>query len=258
MNLLIIGDPHATPNYDNDRFRVLGNYILATRPDAVVCMGDMGDFASLSSHSKTRNVLEGRQVKADFECIREANRLIWGPTVEHNRKAKEGHRPRYNPERYFCMGNHEDRVYRVSEDLPTLTDFLMEELAESLQPWTVVPFKDSLVLERVVFRHFKPNAMGRAVSSRDNLARAILTQGHCSQVVGHSHILDFATTTTDLGERIFTMSAGCFVHPDHEETWSRGTDGPWWRGVIRLNGLKDGFFESKEEISLECLTRRYG
>ena len=62
MNVLVIGDPHATPSYDNDRFRVLGNYILATRPDVVVCMGDMGDFASLSSHSKTWNVIEGRQV----------------------------------------------------------------------------------------------------------------------------------------------------------------------------------------------------
>jgi len=257
-SVLVIGDPHATPSYDNERFRVLGKYIAETRPDVVVCMGDLGDMASLSSHSKNRNILEGRQVKADFASMQEANALLWAPTAELNEKAKANHKPRYSPQRYLCVGNHEDRIMRVAEETPALTDWLLEEFAEACQPWTVVPFKQPLIIERVVFRHFKPNAMGRAVSSRDNLARSILNQGHCSQVVGHCHLLDFATTTTDLGERIFAMSPGCFMHPNHDETWSRGTDGPWWRGVVHLHGLRAGFFEHKTEISLASLTATYG
>ena len=41
MNLLIIGDPHANPDYDNDRFEALGKFIAKEKPQHVVCIGDM-------------------------------------------------------------------------------------------------------------------------------------------------------------------------------------------------------------------------
>ena len=43
MNLLIIGDPHAHPDYDNSRFEKLGQFIARAKPDAVICMGDFAD-----------------------------------------------------------------------------------------------------------------------------------------------------------------------------------------------------------------------
>ena len=33
MNLLVIGDPHAHPDYDNKRFTDLGKFIVMSRPD---------------------------------------------------------------------------------------------------------------------------------------------------------------------------------------------------------------------------------
>ena len=51
-NLLVICDPHAHPNYDNKRFTDLGRFIVKTRPDIIVCIGDMADMPSLSMYDK--------------------------------------------------------------------------------------------------------------------------------------------------------------------------------------------------------------
>ena len=47
MNLMIIGDPHAHPDYYNSRFEKLGKCIVKSKPDIIVCMGDFADMPSL-------------------------------------------------------------------------------------------------------------------------------------------------------------------------------------------------------------------
>ncbi len=37
--LLIIPDCHASPDYDNDRFIALGEFIVKEKPEVVVCLG---------------------------------------------------------------------------------------------------------------------------------------------------------------------------------------------------------------------------
>ncbi len=54
-NMLIIPDPHASPDYDNERFSALGEFILSTKPQYIVCLGDMADMSSLSSYDKGTN-----------------------------------------------------------------------------------------------------------------------------------------------------------------------------------------------------------
>ena len=49
---LIIGDSHAHPDFNNERFTWLGKLIHDSRPDVVVNIGDMADMASLCAHSK--------------------------------------------------------------------------------------------------------------------------------------------------------------------------------------------------------------
>jgi len=63
VDLLIIGDPHAHPDYDNKRFTALGKYILKTKPDIIVCLGDFADMPSLSSYDKGTKGFEGRRYK---------------------------------------------------------------------------------------------------------------------------------------------------------------------------------------------------
>jgi hypothetical protein len=75
-NLLVIGDPHAHPDYDNDRFTDLGRFIVKARPDMVVCIGDMADMPSLSSYDRGTKGFEGRRYKKDIEAVRRSRKNV--------------------------------------------------------------------------------------------------------------------------------------------------------------------------------------
>ena len=76
MNLLIIGDPHAHPDYDNDRFTALGEYIVKEQPEHIICLGDMADMPSLSSYDRGTRGFEGRRYKNDVEAVIDAQEKL--------------------------------------------------------------------------------------------------------------------------------------------------------------------------------------
>ena len=86
MNLLIIGDPHASPSYDNDRFTALGKYIVDTKPEIIVCLGDMADLPSLSSYDKGTKGFEGRRYKNDVAVVVDAQEKLLAPLKVYNSK----------------------------------------------------------------------------------------------------------------------------------------------------------------------------
>ena len=49
--VLAIGDAHDSSEVDKDRFRWFGRHAAQMRPDAVVFIGDIADFDSLSRHA---------------------------------------------------------------------------------------------------------------------------------------------------------------------------------------------------------------
>lgn len=79
MNLLVIGDPHAHPSYDNSRFTKLGNFIAREKPQIIVCIGDMADMPSLSSYDKGTKGFEGRRYKKDVESVIDAQKKLFAP-----------------------------------------------------------------------------------------------------------------------------------------------------------------------------------
>ena len=98
MDLLIIGDPHAHPDYDNKRFTALGKYILKTKPDIIVCLGDFADMPSLSSYDKGTKGFEGRRYKKDVNAVIDAQEKLFAPIKSYNKRQAEKHRTRYKPE----------------------------------------------------------------------------------------------------------------------------------------------------------------
>ena len=72
MKLLIIPDPHANPDYDNDRFKALGKFIMHEKPEVIVCLGDMADLPSLSSYDRGTKGFEGRRYRKDIEATHQA------------------------------------------------------------------------------------------------------------------------------------------------------------------------------------------
>ena len=79
MNLLIIGDPHAHPDYDNDRFFHLGNFIIRNQPDYIVCLGDFADMPSLSSYDRGTRGFEGRRYRNDVIAALDAQDILFHP-----------------------------------------------------------------------------------------------------------------------------------------------------------------------------------
>ena len=111
MNLLVIGDPHAHPDYDNSRFTALGKFIAKERPEYIVCIGDMADLPSLSSYDKGTKGFEGRRYMKDVNAVIDAQTKLFAPI----KKIRN-----YKPKLYMTLGNHEDRISRAINSTPEL------------------------------------------------------------------------------------------------------------------------------------------
>ena len=246
MDLLIIGDPHAHPDYDNSRFTALGKFIAREKPQIIVCIGDMADMPSLSSYDRGTRGFEGRRYKKDVSAAIDAQKKLFAPI----RKVRG-----YKPKLHMCLGNHEDRIVRVVNTTPELDGAIgLGDLKYEEFGWEVTPFKRSVVIEGVSFSHyFTSGVAGRPISSV-HIGHALVTKLHCSAVQGHSHLFNHSEQTRPDGQKIFGLSAGCFSHPKYTESWCQDTEYQWWRGVIVLEGLDgEGYYNAIHAITQRSL-----
>jgi hypothetical protein len=63
---------------------------------------------------------------------------------------------------------------------------------------------------------------------------------------------------TAKGRPIHALNVGCYVAEEHDESWSRGTQDRWWRGVVELEGVEGGDFTSMTWTSMAQLRATYG
>ena len=246
MNLLVIGDPHAHPDYDNSRFTTLGKYIARERPQIIVCIGDMADMPSLSSYDRGTKGFEGRRYKKDISAAIDAQKKLFAPI----NKVRG-----YKPKLHMCIGNHEDRIVRAVNTTPELDGAIgLHDLKYEDFGWKVTPFKRSVVIQGISFSHyFTSGVAGRPISSV-HIGHALVTKLHCSAVQGHSHLFNHSEQTRPDGQKIFGLSAGCFSHPKYTESWCQDTEYQWWRGVIMLEGLDgEGYYNVIRAITQRSL-----
>ena len=246
MNLLIIGDPHAPPDYDNSRFTTLGKYIAREKPQIIVCIGDMADMPSLSSYDRGTKGFEGRRYKKDVSAVIDAQKKLFTPI---NRVRG------YKPKLHMCVGNHEDRIVRAVNTTPELDGAIgLHDLKYEDFGWKVTPFKRSVAIQGISFSHyFTSGVAGRPISSV-HIGHALVTKLHCSAVQGHSHLFNHSEQTRPDGQKIFGLSAGCFSHPKYTESWCQDTEYQWWRGVIMLEGLDgEGYYNVIRAITQRSL-----
>lgn len=152
----------------------------------------------------------------------------------------------------MLAGNHEDRIHRYLNDRPELAGtYSLESLGFAEFGWRAVPFLIHVRLDGIHYVHFVANSMGNAVSSK-HLGANILTRTMASVVVGHSHRFSLHM---EHGARKFGLSAGCYF--EHEEGYAPPTaNEDWWRGLVVLHDVKDGYGRI-EQIPLEEVKRRY-
>ena len=113
MNLLIIPDAHAHPDYNNERFRAVGRFLMEEQPECIVCLGDLADLPSLSSYDRGTKGFEGRRYRKDIESAINAQELLFEEMVKFNARKRRNGKKQYSPRLGMCLGNHEDRITRA-------------------------------------------------------------------------------------------------------------------------------------------------
>ena len=259
MNLMIIPDPHAHPDYSNERFRALGRMLMAEQPDCIVCLGDWADLPSLSSYDRGTKGFEGRRYKKDVEASVEAQREFFYEFNRSNARKRKSNKKQYKPRFIMCLGNHEDRITRAVNSQAELDGTVgIDDLRFEEVGWEIVQFKRAITIEGITFSHyFTSGVAGRPISSV-HLGHTLITKLHCSAVQGHSHLYNHAEHTRPDGQKIFGLSAGCYSHPKYSESWCADTEHQWWRGVVMLEDLDgEGYYDSVRAITQRKIMREY-
>jgi len=228
-HIMIIPDAHAHPDYSNERFSVLGDYINRHRPDIVVSIGDWADMASICVHSSKLS-LEGKRYKPDCASAVEAQQLMFAQITDPSEMQWE-----------MTLGNHDARIDMLAAQNPVLEGVVsMDDLQFETFGWNVHPFKKNVNLEGWNFQHYFPTGMsGRPISGL-TAAKALVTKNHESSVQGHSHLVGWHTESTASGRRIHGVCVGCYSSSEQLEDWNANTEFAWWRGVVHIRGAKDG------------------
>jgi hypothetical protein len=250
---LVIPDSHAKPGVPNDRYVWAGRLAVHRKPSVIVDIGDWYDMPSLSSYDKGKKAFEGRRYVNDVRVGKEARAAFNRPISDYNRHA--GKR-QYRPRKESCLGNHEQRIERVSEISPELEGKIsLLDLGHKEYGWNLNPYMEPVVIDGVSYAHcFGSGVMARPVSGEHPAYSLIKTQ-LTSCVAGHVHTRDFCERTRPDGSSINACVVGCYF--GHKEEYARHANNIYWRGLVLLHVYKDGHFDP-EYIGYDEVRRLYG
>lgn len=252
-SIFILPDPQVKPGIDLSYLKWIGHYIVAKKPDIVVCLGDFADMPSLCSYDKGKASFEGRRYKADIAASIRGMETFLAPLQEYNKKAAEGHRARYKPRLVMLLGNHEDRIDRVGELTPEFQGLVsIDDLKYKEFGWEVVPFLKPIEIQGTLFVHYWANHF--TGKPRGGTATAQLKEIRQSYVVGHKQTLDVVTSFAGNGQQQWGIIAGA-AYP-HDESYKGPQGNSHWRGCIMLHRAEAGNFDPLI-ISLDFLKERY-
>jgi hypothetical protein len=239
MKHFVIPDVQAKPGQDFSFLRKIGEYIVAKKPDKIICIGDFSDMPSLSSYDVGKKAFEGRRYSKDIEATKEAMTELLQPIWLHNSRMKAFKQKQYIPEMHLTMGNHEHRIDRAVNDDPKLEGLIStKDLEYEEFGWTVHPFLDVVVIDGIAYSHyFVSGLMGRPAAS----ANAQLNKAHMSCISGHQQGLQIATGKSANGALIHSIIAGsCY---EHDEAYMGPQGNNHWRGALMLNDVNNGDFD---------------
>lgn len=212
---LVFSDLHITPKgYDTTILREIAAVISKSKPDYIVCTGDVGDFASQNKLVKDRgsfSVAEELTVVMNY-----LDSFVFGPVQDIQKRQRRDKKKLYKPEIVFCLGNHDAPVSEA------LTAMLKDKA-------TVVPHRDFIVLEDVCFSHtFDYGITGNPCTT----TAQILQNTYKRSVSGHSHVRSITEQRDISGNKIFAIKMPCATlsYPK----WAGQSSLKWDRGYLCL------------------------
>jgi len=246
---LVIPDPHAHFQHKNDRADWLSKLILDVQPDVVINLGDQFDLPSLSSYDKGKKSFVGRTYQQDLEAGLEFSERLWEPIKRRKKKM---------PERYFLIGNHEERIHRAVELSPELEGTIgYEDLNLSRYYDHVVPYSghtpSSVIVDGIEYAHYITGISGRPIAT-EHTGFTLLSKRYKSVTVGHNHLFNYSVRNSG-SRNIHGLSAGCFF--DYQSDWAGEANRLYNRGVVIKRNVSEGDYDL-QWISIDALRKEYG
>lgn len=248
----VLPDVQAKDGVDFAYLEKIGRYIVAKKPDTLICIGDFADMPSLSSYDVGKKSFEGKRYVKDIEASHEAMQALLQPLQDFNAKARKNKEKLYKPRMVLTLGNHENRINRAVENDSKLEGVLsIDDLGYELYGWEVYPFLEVVVIDGIAYSHyFTTGLMGRPVTT----ASACLSKKHMSCIQGHQQGLQIATGYKADGGMLTSIIAGsCY---EHNEDYLGPQGNKHWRGFLMLHDVHDGEFDLMP-VSLSYINKKY-
>jgi hypothetical protein len=239
----LIPDTQVKPGVPTDHVDWIGQAIVDYRPSVVVHMGDHWDFPSLNGHAKPGSApLENTRYQDDIDAGNRAFAKLCKP-MERVRGWK--------PQLEFLEGNHENRADKAAESDPKWFGTVGSNACQ------VRGFRWNAYLKRrwidgICYSHFFQSshskfAIGGSVDNRLNKIGSSFAQGH-------EQGFRYGNRMCGSGKTWHGIVAGsCYLHVEDY----RGAQGQrHWRGVVILNGVRDGDY-CVMPLTLDYLCRKY-
>lgn len=244
LKIAVIPDVQAMPGVRLNHLTWCGKYLAEKRPDVIVCIGDFGDFPSLSQFGRGKLEFEGRRFKKDLSAFHEAMGLLMTPLA----KARN-----YHPDLIFTHGNHESHIERAVNEDPKLEGLMsLADLRLADYGWREFPFLQPVSIGGVAFCHYFPSGvMGRPITSAPEILRKL----HMSAVAGHQQGREIAFGRRADGGSMTAIICGSFYQ--HTYKYLSPFTNNHYRGMFMMHEVKDGAFDEMF-VSINYLKRRYG
>jgi len=244
LKIAVIADTQCKPTEDLSYMSWIGKFLADKTSDVIVHIGDHYDFPSLSSYDKGKKSFEGRRLQQDIEAGNRGMQLLMN---ELNRVDN------WHPRLVFCMGNHEERLDRLANDMPELDGFVgTAKLPLKDMGWEVIPFLKPIEIGGIFFVHYLANEFtGKPYTG--TAANQLKTVGR-SFVAGHKQCLDFCCRSTIDGRQQLGIIAGACYPFDESYKGYQGNH--HWRGLTILHEVEDGF-GSPMFVKLDYMRKRY-
>ena len=236
---IVIPDTQIRKGVPIDHIAWIGQYIAEHGADVVVMLGDWYDFPSLSTHDEPGSLSkEGARYSDDLNAGNAALKAL----TKHLGNV---------PRRVMLRGNHEDRLRRTLEADPKWVGSIDEHQLVA-EGWEIHAFQRVVEIDGVYYSHYFQNEKtSRPIGgSLDNRINKICA----SFVVGHEQGLLLHRRPLPIGRTIHAVVAGSgYLHAEGYRGAQRNND---WRGIVVLNDVKDGDFDTMP-VSMAYLCRRY-
>ncbi len=248
LKIATLTDAQVMPGVALDHLAWYGQYCADKRPDVILCIGDFGDFPSLSKFGRGERDFAQHRYSKDIAAFHEGMQLFLGP-IEAAKDADKSWRPYME----FLEGNHESHIDRITQEYPILegtaskTDLCLEEYG-----WRVHAFLQPVSIGGVAFCHYFPSGpMGRPIST----APALLRKLHMSAFAGHQQGREIAYSRKADGGNLTAIISGSFYQ--HQYKFLSPFTNAHWRGTYFLHEVRDGQMDEMA-LSIDFLRRRYG